>query len=143
MASQEQRRKFADWEKNWASSLVTKIENSGLSWKADLSPVVLPLSKWNGLDQCLKELMDTRAKDKSNIQNGSPRYSSTILDLELNGSRAKGSIRLLVNGGIVDSLNGNSLKWLETEPIPIHFIMIEKKWFVCNETEYLGKYIPQ
>ena len=87
--------------------------------------------------------MDTRAKDKSNIQNGSPRYSSTILDLELNGSRAKGSIRLLVNGGIVDSLNGNSLKWLETEPIPIHFIMIEKKWFVCNETEYLGKYIPQ
>ena len=143
IAPQEQRREFTDWEKSWASSVAAIIEDAGLDWKADNSPVVFPLSKWDKLDRCLQELMDTSDKDKSKARNGSPQYGSTILNLELNDSRAKGSIRLLVNGGIADGLNRGSPKWLDIDPIPIHFIKIDKKWFVCNETEYFGKYIPR
>ena len=140
MASEEQKAPFADWNRKWSPSITELFKEADLEDQSDYSPVVLRFSKWNKLDECLKELNEIKSKSETSQLRGTPQYSAELQDLQMEDSRAKGTIKLLVNGGIVSGLDGNPLKWLKVKPIPIYFIKIDNKWFVCNEVEYQGKF---
>ena len=141
MAPEAQRREYSDWEQKWSGAINEILKDVELDWQADYSPIVLPLSKWRQLDTCLDEMV--ASANEHNPLSGSPRYSSQIDDLQQDEAKAKGSIRILVNGGIVAGLNGNSLEWIDIDPIPVYFVLVDEKWFVCNETEYQGNYKPR
>jgi len=142
MASKKQRSLYSDWELKWQSEYTDVIKDAKPDWKSDYSTFVVPLSTWGKLDDCLKDFGVNGKTRMSRTAFGEPRYATELADFELNKDRGKASVKLLVNGGIISGLNGNSLKWLNIEPVPIYFIEIDKKWYVCNESEYLGTYTP-
>jgi len=140
MASREQRNCFKEWEAKWSSSIAEILKDAPVTADADYAQMVLPLSKWDQLDQCIEDVFATDSEIQSTEKLGTPTYNSKLVDLAVNGSQAKGTICIMVNGGLISGLNGNSLEWIKTEPILVHFTKIADRWLVCNEAEYRGAY---
>ncbi len=139
MGSKEQKDAYSEWSKKWKSEYQQQIKNAKLDWKADYTAVVIPLSKWDKLDDCIRDFAPNNSDDTQTGRGDGARYGKELIDLQIDGSRAKGSVKLFVNAGVIAGLNGSSIKWIDLDPIQIYFIKIDKKWYVCNQSEYSGK----
>ena len=143
MGSTEQKEAYSAWSEKWKAEYFQNIKDVKLDTKdVNYSAVVIPLSKWDKLDDCFRDFAPNDIEKNEGGRGDGARYDTKLIDLEVDESRAKGSVRLFVNGGIVAGLNGNSLNWIDLKPIQVYFIKVDSDWYVCNEAEYSGKYVP-
>ena len=97
------------------------------------------LSRWPSLDEYLTELWDI---DSSKNVSMNP-YYGVATDFVVQAKRAKATIPLSTDGGIIAGLNGNSLERIDAGSIDVFMKNISGRWLVCHENEYNGELEPK
>jgi hypothetical protein len=137
LAPKPQQEFYRKFDQKWFPKIEKFIESESIDISSSSQwAAINDLSEWPLLDAYLSELTTLDAGRRSR-----PIYGNTN-DIVVNGNRAKGTVSLRTNGGILAGLNGNSTTNIDAGSVSIFMVKLSGKWMICHENEYNGELDP-